>query len=214
MRRLVVEFVINELADRRMMPAMGEIESMEVISFLRSTPKEYAAICKIKLKNPKMRVEGAVADQLGEVQVLEQNREGSICYLTGRRRSKVMKTDPLGRDVYLAPPYEVHDGRLRVSFLANAGAVRRILRRLNKSGVSYKVVSLTDARFLPNSPLIQLTDKQRNVIEAAFKRGYYDVPRRVSSQELAKQLEIREPTLVMHRRKAERKLLSAVIEVQ
>jgi predicted DNA binding protein len=42
--------------------------------------------------------------------------------------------------------------------------------------------------------------------------GYYDVPRRVSSEELAKRLKIQEPTLVMHRRKAERRLLAALIE--
>ena len=68
-----------------------------------------------------------------------------------------------------------------------------------------------DAKFLPDSPLSQLTGKQRDVIVAAFRKGYYDVPRRVSSEALTRQLEIREPTLVMHRRKAERRLLSALI---
>jgi len=49
------------------------------------------------------------------------------------------------------------------------------------------------------------------VLLAAFRLGYYDVPRRVSSEELAMQLKIREPTLATHRRKAERRLLSAIV---
>jgi len=49
------------------------------------------------------------------------------------------------------------------------------------------------------------------VILSAFNLGYYDVPRRVDSQELAKRLSIREQSLVMHRRKAERRLLAALV---
>jgi predicted DNA binding protein len=49
------------------------------------------------------------------------------------------------------------------------------------------------------------------VIMSAFNLGYYDVPRRVSSEELAKRLNMREPTLVLHRRKAERRLLASLI---
>lgn len=73
---------------------------------------------------------------------------------------------------------------------------------------------MADAKLLPDSPLYRLTGKQRKVIITAFKMGYYDVPRRVGSEDLAEQLGIREPTLVMHRRKAERKLLSAILGEQ
>ena len=47
----------------------------------------------------------------------------------------------------------------------------------------------------------------------AFKSGYYDFPRKIGSEALAKKLSIREPTLVIHRRKAERKLLAQVLGV-
>jgi len=206
-----VEFVIEQVASLKVVPALMEIESMDVISFLRSTPEEVALICRIKFKNPDRKVEDVFANDFGEIQVLEQGREGYICYFRSRRRSVAMEADPLGPGVYLSPPYEIHDGRLRATFLANAGDIRRVLRLFSKSKISYKVISLMDAKFLPDSPLGQLTGRQRDVIVAAFKNGYYDVPRKVSSEELARQLEIREPTLVMHRRKAERKLLSSVI---
>ena len=60
-------------------------------------------------------------------------------------------------------------------------------------------------------PLVHLTDKQRRVIVSVFNLGYYDIPRRIGSRELARRLNIRSPTLVMHRRKAERQILSAII---
>jgi len=113
--------------------------------------------------------------------------------------------------VYLSPPYEVREGRLRATFLANSREIRKILGRLSGAGVPYRVISLMDAKFSPDSPLGGLTEKQRRVILTAYKLGYYDMPRRVSSREIARQLKVEEPTLVRHRRKAERRLLDAVL---
>lgn len=56
-----------------------------------------------------------------------------------------------------------------------------------------------------------MTVKQKSVIISAFKLGYYDSPRRISSRQLADKLHIRELTLVRHRRKAERRLLAEVL---
>lgn len=66
---------------------------------------------------------------------------------------------------------------------------------------------LADADFSPISPLNQLTEKQREVLITAYKLGYYDIPRRINSEQLAKKLNIGDSTLVEHLRKAERRLL-------
>ena len=206
-----MEFSVDEIAKLKMAPSFSEVESMEVISFLRSTPEEVTSICRIKFKTPHVNLRKAFAGHFAEVQVLEQGEEGYVFYMRSRRPRVAAENDPLGPRVYLTPPFEVHDGLLRATFVASAREIKRILRIFGRSNFYYRVVSLTDARFLPNSPLGQLTGKQRDVILTAFKKGYYDVPRSAGSEELAKQLGIREPTFVMHRRKAEKKLLSAII---
>lgn len=58
----------------------------------------------------------------------------------------------------------------------------------------------------------RLTDRQREVLEAAFEAGYYDWPRRTSGAELAEELGISQPTLSEHLTTAERKLLSLLFE--
>jgi predicted DNA binding protein len=50
------------------------------------------------------------------------------------------------------------------------------------------------------------------VLTSAFEQGYYETPRRISSQELAKRLNLKSSTLVEHRRKAEQRLLARIIE--
>jgi predicted DNA binding protein len=46
---------------------------------------------------------------------------------------------------------------------------------------------------------------------AAFKQGYYDLPRKINSEQLAKKLDLVSSTLVEHLRKAERRLLTGMI---
>jgi hypothetical protein len=58
----------------------------------------------------------------------------------------------------------------------------------------------------------RLTDRQREVLEAAFEAGYYDWPREISGEALADRLGISQPTLSEHLTTAERKLLSLVFE--
>jgi predicted DNA binding protein len=56
-----------------------------------------------------------------------------------------------------------------------------------------------------------LTDRQREVASEALARGYYDWPRGINNEQLADELGISRATLHEHLRRAERKLLSAVL---
>lgn len=57
-----------------------------------------------------------------------------------------------------------------------------------------------------------LTERQHEVLEAAFEAGYYDWPREISSEELAEELGISQPTLSEHLTTAERKVLALLFD--
>lgn len=56
------------------------------------------------------------------------------------------------------------------------------------------------------------TDRQREVLELAYERGYYDRPSRTSHEALAAELGCAASTVGEHLRKAERRLVAAAIE--
>lgn len=60
----------------------------------------------------------------------------------------------------------------------------------------------------------RLTDRQREVVEAAFEAGYFEWPRDRTAREVAELLEISPPTLHQHLRKAEHALLAAFLGVE
>jgi predicted DNA binding protein len=99
------------------------------------------------------------------------------------------------------------DGKIKFSILGSSGQIQKSLETVASIGLRYKIVSLIDAKFSPTSPLAKLTEKQREAIITAYKLGYYDIPRRINSEKLAKKLNIGNSALGEHLRMAERRLL-------
>jgi len=62
-----------------------------------------------------------------------------------------------------------------------------------------------------DQPLDELTERQREVIEIAFEMGYYEVPREVSADDIASELDIDPSTVTEHLQRAERNLLGNLL---
>ncbi len=83
-----------------------------------------------------------------------------------------------------------------------------------KGEASAEIVSIKEQKlnlFLPNA-LESLTGKQREIMQKAFKAGYYSFPRKASLEDIAKKQGIPRTTFQNHLRKAENKIISAVVE--
>jgi hypothetical protein len=211
MRRLVIELSIKEWAK----PSMDEesklamVKSIDILHILKNEPDEFVAIFRIELKDSGAKIEDFLDD--GEdVQFLEKEKDG-VSILFVRVKPKPSPFFDYLTGGYLFGPIEVRDGRVKLTFLGSAKQVKDYLKKVESKGLHYKLVSLTDAKFSPDSPLARLTEKQQTVLTTAFSLGYYDVPRRISSAQLARKLNLVSSTLVAHRRKAERRLIADVL---
>jgi len=63
----------------------------------------------------------------------------------------------------------------------------------------------------PTRPLDDLTARQREVIETAWEMGYYEVPKDVSADEVAAELDLDSSTVNEHLQRAERNLLGQIL---
>jgi len=224
-RRLVIEISAEQFGSRgQVVPAaaaniLAKVKSIEMLHILRMVPGEFAAIARIELRDPKFSVEEIFALEGLQGSKLEHellDRESDVVFtFFVRSRTNVQRSGFVGQGglmPYLSTPFEFKDGRLRITLLGSSSQVKRYLTDLSRQKlVKYRIASLTDARFPPNSPIGRLTDKQRRVLIAAYRLGYYDVPRRITSEELAKKLNLVKATFSTHVRKAERRLLTELL---
>lgn len=65
---------------------------------------------------------------------------------------------------------------------------------------------------IPGEDVEDLTDRQREVVETAYRAGYFDWPRDSTAEEVADSLDIAAPTFHAHLRKAESSLLDGLFD--
>jgi hypothetical protein len=215
MRRLILELPEKEVKKVGIeLPPFRRVKSLELLYFLRQDPQEFAAISRVEFKDPNSKVEDLLAGGLlVEAQVLEREKSGAfIVFLrSGPSLSSVLNSIGLASG-YLFPPMGIEDGKVKFTFLGSEVQVKEFMQGMDTMGIRYRVVLLADAGFSPVSPLNQLTEKQREVLLAAHKWGYYDIPRKITSESLADKLGLADSTVVEHLRKAEQRLIAHILE--
>jgi predicted DNA binding protein len=213
MRRLVVEVDALEFTRLSGDRSIEKIESLEVLNFLKEDPEEFVTICRVKLKGPSTTIDEVFNETGSEVQVLDHDREGRYTALfKGKPHQDPQLREFLAVGGYLSTPLEIKNGKVKVTFLGSPNEVKALLAMIKKTKVRHKVVQLIEANSSQSSPIDCLTDRQRRVITSAYELGYYEVPKRINTQGLAKRLNIRGSTVAMHRIKAERRLLAEILK--
>lgn len=219
MRQLVLEIPHLDLAKSDGKALLQRVKSVEVVHFLRHDPSGFAAISKIELADDGTRIEDAMRairnthGHGAEIQLLERIGERTyLCFMRGKLQHVPIQIDLRSTKTYITTPFELRDGNLRLTALGGVKEIEGLARRIERSGIRCRVVSLTDAKFPPDSPLGRLTERQRKILKTAYNLGYYDRPKRINSRQLAERLNLANSTVAVHIQKAERRLLAAMLD--
>lgn len=217
MRRLILEFPIKELEKTNNknvdLSLLEKIKTTEILQTLKRDNEGVAAIGRIHVENAVPDIENYVRlifSNSAQVQLLDEEKDGSyIVFIKHKWASQPFTLDIMKQGGY-AISREIHEGKMKLTIIGSAKQLKSALENLKKTKMRFKVVSLTDARFSSDSPLNALTEKQRMVLSTAYRFGYYNLPRTIDSEQLAKKLKLKRSTLVVHRRRAEHRLLTAL----
>jgi hypothetical protein len=113
--------------------------------------------------------------------------------------------------VSFVPPLEFRRESIRVTIVGTEAAMRRALAYLRRSRIAFETLSAGAFPGPGRDPLALLTDKQRKALEFAFARGYFDVPCRTTSRQLARGLGISHQALLNTLHRSERRLIGALL---
>ena len=212
MRRLMMEFSQREFNKIAPENPQRQVKSIEILHFLRFDRQEIAIILRAEFKKPNVRIEDVLREDLIEVRLLQQEGDRISTYFI---RAKPPQADGQSSfaavDGYFSLPFEVTEGKVRITFLGSAKQVRDFIKLFEDASIRYRVVSLMDARFQPHSPLSSLTEKQRKALITAHNLGYYDVPKKINLVQLAERLDLACSTVDVQLRRAERRLLNHIM---
>jgi hypothetical protein len=212
LRRIIVDVPRHDLEKFEHLPDLGALDSFRVVQQFRFDPKALAGICRVKFRSPSLTPACMVGYAgLTKVTALATLEDGSfLAYFEGKPTAGWAKlvTKTGG---HLVPPFELTAESWKITLLGTSTQLQLFMSELRRRKIHYRVSSVGDVDFREKSPLAMLTTKQREALVAAYRGGYYDIPRRASSTRVAKALGLGKSTTVEHLRKAEKRLLDGIL---
>ena len=214
MRKLTLDMVPSASTKEEMRPLFEKIHSYEIIESLRIDLEECTCIDLVEfvLRDD---VEIEERTNIGDMEVL------SVLRSEGRKRICLIKHhEPEERkdefrefdlDLIYTAPTMISEDRMVISVLAEQPELRRFLELVKPTAERITNMSFMRAAYQKQDVLNALTDRQRETVMTAYQHGYYDYPKRISSEELSKKLGISKGTLMEHLRKAEGRILREIL---
>ena len=101
----------------------------------------------------------------------------------------------------------VSERGLLLSFVGSQKAIRDILRHFEAAGTTPDLCKLTEYEG-DESTVDSLTARQYEVIRTAYDMGFYEIPRKASTEDIAAELDLDAATVSEHLQRAERNLLA------
>ena len=119
-----------------------------------------------------------------------------------------------GGDITPTAPFRLTADRVVASFHGRERALRRVLGRLRKEGLPFRVLRATTRPYVEEGTGATMTAKQEAVLARAWALGYYAVPRRITLTRLAKVTGQSPPALGKMLRRAEGHLVVRHLSAQ
>ena len=105
---------------------------------------------------------------------------------------------------------ELRGAETSMSLVGRQESISKLIDAYQGAGVSPELQRLGQYKG-PSRPLDDLTDRQREVINTAHAMGFYEVPREVSTEAIANDLDLDPSTVAEHLQRAERNLLDDLL---
>jgi predicted DNA binding protein len=132
--------------------------------------------------------------------------------LSAATRALMTRADREG--IVVDTPMQINsDGTLRITYLGDDEALQSLYEALTDDA-PFHIEVLETGTYSPDQHALTrlLTDRQREVLEAAVDVGYYRTPRRATHEDVAAAVGIASTTAGEHLRKIEQRVFTALVQ--
>jgi predicted DNA binding protein len=191
------------------------IEEVTVIKPLMQTFERFILVCEVIWKNGP---DFSFLDRVNLVDTAEEiSTDGNRSLLMVSGKFPDIYTEVLRAffetfNCFLEFPARFTETALTGSIVGKSENINRFLSFAEEWGATYEVLSVTGYQPRVEGALSNLTPKQYHCLETALRLGYFDVKRKVSSRDLARELNLSHATVLEHLKKGQREILGALFK--
>ena len=108
---------------------------------------------------------------------------------------------------FIGPAVADHDSKMSYKLFMGGDAIPSFLQTLHSKGIDYTISDISQI-----SSKRALTSKQEKVLKSALELGYYDYPKRISTDHLAEVVGSAPSTVTEILRRAEKRIITGYFE--
>jgi hypothetical protein len=213
MRTLTLEIEPFETVKEEMAEVFAHVRSYSILETLKMDYRE--GIC-IEIMEFALKEGASIHDIriLGNIEilsVLKSIENKHIClirYTESEEAKEQFQESDLG--LIHTIPTIISPEKFTISMMGERKNLADFVEMMKGAGIIRKM-AFRRAAYQSADLLAVLTNKQREVMLAAFQNGYYDYPKKISSKQLCSKVSISKPTLLQHMRKAEGRILNEIM---
>lgn len=189
-------------------PGMFErIRLIQVLNILQYDDKNIFLLVKIHFK-PEFRENWREFLEsfpvITFIQPLKEIHNEVVCLLRFSKTSSFWPTLSSGPWAIL-PPMIVDNDSFQLTLIISEDSLENIYRFLDEFATSHELLAINDLNAIAsNEPMLtpDFTDRQIEIARYAFKHGYFETPKRISSKELAEVFKVSEAAVTKNLRRA------------
>jgi DNA binding protein with HTH domain len=217
---VTLEFRTEDLALLGLIPSglFTRYEEVELLETLRLEQGWRLQLLRVRRKGP-LRTAAELERESRRIRALYGLETFELVERRPRTRDYIVlvrqrNPEPLRRLLSLAggeisptAPFRFTAEKVIASFHGGERALRRVLRRLDREEIPYRVLRTSGRPYLSDAAAAMLTPLQASLLARAWVLGYYAVPRRITLTRLARQTGRSAPALGKILRRAEGRLV-------
>ena len=211
MRKVLLRWKVSSLCGIDEIDKMMEIcQRIEVLGHLSTNPRGVTQLVELKINEGRNLSE---ISELESFEVLETHEEDEAGILVS-----ILCTHPLAisalelSNIYVYPPYGIDSKNgLEFRIFGVSSSIRSFLEFVREV-MPPDTISVQTVKNGSSKDLDFLTEKQREVLELAVKRGYYEDGGEVTLKRLADELGIARSTTGEHLKRAESEVVKRAVK--
>jgi predicted DNA binding protein len=214
LRKVIIEIEPYQATRDAQRPLFTHIRSYEVLEVLKIDHEKglYVDVIECHLKENVSINELTSIGNMDILSVIRSDGDKHICLVLGHETEETNdRIREMELNLIYTAPSLISEDRIIVSFISNQKDMMKFVEVV-KAQIG-KIVNMTfrQSTYEKKDLLSILTGKQREIMTAAYRYGYYDIPRRISSEQLSEKVNVSRPTLLEHIRKAERAIITELL---
>ncbi len=184
------------------------VEEMEISRIFRFDLHDIISIIRFKLKDPNMNPLKIVGiSSIEFIQILKEDKTRGE-YLALAKNHSTTGFDQILKDfdfILDFPIYFDQEG-VKIPFISTQKVLKGLLERVRQMvGNEFKILNISSIKPDVENFKALLTKKQREIISYATNNGYFEIPREISSKEIADHFNIAISVVNEHIRKIEKR---------